>query len=1401
MIPTLRGNNGSFAGLGSVQIQPSSADSTEYQVKQQTSMTQHSYAGGTLPMRQATIPVPVMLHSSGSVMHVQNPNISEIVDMLVSDPTFLFPIGSHTNHIVPTFSLSLDAGKTYDPRQNQDNQTTTTKFQPFELLTGISHERPEIVMLTNFLPLFSKDASNFHSIHSNKMQSAGFHDLQTDAGQYLDAQFQMRSLQSHQLQTHVHSLRHRYPSVNQTLGNRTNDFDNGVKKLKDSSSFLLNAVRMLEDDKKRLDLRNDAFMIKEPDVISRFIAMNFNQLRPSPTSPSGVDMIEVLVSLGNRHSFDFRDCMHDLGYSQKEVQGTFSSTKIWLQTLYELKQAVQNHSLRLLDIDQIHQRNDQSPSNIIKPPVKYFGIAPTVPPLPPVVEIINLPVIGVSQAINTLQAAFTSIYQNAYFKSEEARIVALAHVISREFRYSHGLSLQAVKQALSKYYGFTVAPNGNSTVFDAVIGTFGNNISDFPAHDDNSLAGIAQITPEPGVGVLTFESKFVEGDTGTLSPGGEYYFDKVMTGVTTKGFDTSGCEILAKFTEEQLNQFLVIVDGFNLLMIPARFDPRHNGSASDADANFLGHPNDLTFELVSKLINSNSGKVLTHVEHDRLGAVYARARNDNKLKTILFLYTMSKISRAYGNNVPFLNSDSHNDNTPLVDNLIDRLVTSLETSVPETRSTVQLVTQGLDNGLNTASLTPDSIKHAFKSGTAMTMIIEQFMSGVIDRFRNKSSAIHDGRTRYSGYLDTVVMMIAFDLAISMVARYSNQQIVGMHRGLSGFSQGQPIFAVSQLTTNHAMSYNDVVQRQRGEGDMIRQLLITFTNSLLVLAGMGRSTGNYFNGTHARGKLTDLITALGGDMRMVRMLLNEQQIMLLASNVENIAAAHQLGRAPAPQDHSAAARFTRQNVDRSPMNELVILDESNIPPEMQKAVFGYFSTAEYASQKGYNKKIITVGIPLGFSRILQQKVSIQSQKRSTFSEKRSDIVQVTVYKTDMQNTDIIYRPVRYLFEMSRFPTRFTTYHWLQLHDQPSIADLINAVPTLNFGQGFDRGLRFSSNVDIEYASSVIAGQQGVKNARAAFDDPTYSFLLPTQKVQILHNHIVSQLLEVYIKMMTGLTVSEETYHLSEAPPMADRELLQHLTEYSLAHISERVQVQNQANFAQESAPPTGGVLFSSSSPKNGNPQHGTHADKSQTSPAMSNPAGTAGNMHAEAQFKSSHQQNPSKQTLEQQSKVGSVNASLDSFSHKHVTHVTSALKTVAQLANTMTPLTSTDAYNFRLMCPKQFDRVFNIIVDARDFEIDIKKTLATPYGRRALELLIKHGEVIPSDTPVYLEQQGYRQWQSLVTESVLEGRRPVQGRNVPNINNFKFRERDQTQGDLVTDKYFITIETLEENDDR
>lgn len=1339
-----------------------------------------------------TSPVSSLLTKVSSPISLVKPaaklGISNLVSKVI-DQKLILGLPSWYSIIIPIKPLKMEAGKQYDPRVTQGFVSTTAKFKPYESLTGISQERPEIVMLTNFQPLFNRDVSHNAPYFINAFEDIGQTQFMTDAGRYIDAQYNMRSIQSWNVQQQIKTLKQRYPFVENVLNSSRDEFTQGINKLKDNVNFLLNLVRVLETQKLQLDLRHDLYRVNPTQVVQKYV-QNSSQAVASLGSAAAPHVLSTLVQTSQKQFYDPSDALVDMGFNADQVKNVFSSTKIWSQLLVELKAVLKNHSLKFLDIPSTYYSNDRSATAINQPKVGRFDLAENLPELPALSELVKLQTGNVAKSISLLQPAFTSIYQNVFFKNEEARIAALANLLSREYRYSAGLGDQKVLSVLQNFYGFVPNDSGNQSLFDTVLGRFGNNITDLPAVGDSSLASIAQ-RQVGQIGVLTFESKYIEGDTGTLSPGGEFYFERILEDTSGDRFDTTGIDQLATLLQSHADNFTAFVDGLNLLAVPVNTIRRSIGFGKVFDAHFLSNANEVVHELADQLIHPRTGIAQSHAVNDRLGAIYAQARKDNRVKTLLFLYTLSKISRSYTNNVPFFVSDPGADNTATADYLVKQLVSALETTVPESRTIIQLVTQrGLDKGLNTASLTGNSISHALKTGTQTTRLIEGFMSSVITEFRNKTGALNGSYTRYSGYLDTIIMMMAFDYAIAMVARYSNQQLVGVHRGLNKFSEGQATFAVAQTSTNHLTSFNELSQRINDEQNRMRQMVLTVMNTLNNLGGSMKGVSNYLNSKESIVKLQQISAAVGRDPAVLQLLLNEQQIMLLASTADSLVTAYNSFQYVDNRNgylNTANGGSTRAN------QELAILDESEIPPQMREALYGYFGTGDFASTRGSNKRIMTVGVPLGFAERLKQKVNIKNLKRQSFQNKQSDVLYVTVYKVDITNSDIIYKPIRYLFELSRFPTRFTTSHWLPLKHKPTVTDIINSIPTQCYDSSPSNGTSNSISSGIEYASTAIANNAGVKAARAAFNDESYSFLTSKQKAEILHNHVLSQLLEVYIKLMTGINVAEHSFTLEEMPKHVKDELIKTLTEHSVAHVAGQAKNQK-ATAPQLKKVATPGVLFTTTAKSIQAP----YTMASGIAKLVSSPAVTKSILSAALNVK---QATVIPKTLEQQKQgTTDVGKNLDELSHHNIPAVLAQMKTMTSFSNILSSLSSTDALNYKVLSPKDFDRVFNIIVDPRDFQIDVAKTTETPHGRQALDLLLKSGDVVPV-SPLEQTNIGWlnEKMQVLVATNVLEGRSFPQGRLPRSIDDFKFRDRDKNQGDLITDKYFVTIETFDEEE--
>ena len=113
--------------------------------------------------------------------------------------------------------------------------------------------------------------------------------------------------------------------------------------------------------------------------------------------------------------------------------------------------------------------------------------------------------------------------------------------------------------------------------------------------------------------------------------------------------------------------------------------------------------------------------------------------------------------------------------------------------------------------------------------------------------------------------------------------------------------------------------------------------------------------------------------------------------------------------------------------------------------------------------------------------------------------------------DLLNSDVIYLPKTFLFEASRYPMR-----------------VVDQIPNnvTNIKELFTRNYSF-------YNKSNAKDNGEVSTMVPKLDDEEYSFLNDYEKSQIIENHIISFLLENYLKITTGLVLNETTFNLDTA----------------------------------------------------------------------------------------------------------------------------------------------------------------------------------------------------------------------------------------------------------------------------
>lgn len=1296
MIRTLRAANGASARVGHVQVQSNNDAIASRPVRSLSG----SPSAGALQGSQATIRTPVFERGDDGNVNIVNDSLEGITARLVSGRGTLPSYHSEFNTLTP--------GRSEPTRSATLRPMAARKFEPYERLTGISHDRPEIVMLTNFLPLFN-DAER------TNVPITDVDARLTDAGAFIDTHLQARHLRHSDATRLVRNLRTNFERVKRELEKRRKDFDRSVDSLSDTSNFLLELVRSNGRIKAQLDLRDDTHIVDPGEVIRNY-SMLFSTLGDASNALLGHAVLYLPPT------YSIVDALVKLGYASESVKNVFSSTKVWLQLLVELDGIVRSHSLEFIDADHTAQRRDNNPAHITRSSVKRFNINSQLETLPDLGVLSGVNVNQLPSSVSTIRQAWSSLYTNVLFRSDEAHIAGLINVLSKEFRYSKGLSSGDVQRTLTEHFGYAVQPTGNGAAFDHVIGRAGSSIAEIPTRRTNSLANVASSRPAPDTAVLTFESKYVDGDSGTLTPGGSYYVDRVLRGDGSR-FDVSGIDELAATFGDAYKNFGVIVEGLNLLV--ARVDDPYDGTYAKF-ASILSSPVDLAKHVLHRIVDERTGRAHSRIANDNLGAVYSYAATNDRVKSALFLYTMVKITRTYNPVIPFFHAPLlQGDNTPLADALVSVIVTTLENSVSQSLAGVKLSSERFNR---LPLLSVETVKAALKVGTQVSSFVESIMQTVLLAFRRGDEAMIDRRTRFGGHVDTMIMMVAFDMVLRMLARYDDQTIVAVLTGQSTITQGTSTFVVSRTNAEHSTSMNDLITRLEREVALTHQTVYAVLNTSKKLHESLRNYSNYLNSPSSEEKLRT-VSRLLNDPSLVRMLMSEQQITLLAATTQDLVdRVSQVGSSITDADVDGDGDFDADD-------ELKVLDDSVVSPRLRDAVFGAFGDPAFTSRKGYNKKLMTIGVPLGFAERLKQRVSTSNLKRTTFVDKQSDIVRIAVYKVDMQNSDIVYLPVRFLFELSRFPVR-NDRAYLSVPDSPSFDDVIASIPTRDFGE------RRSQNGDPHYWPS------SPQNAGKLAFDETYAFLTNAEKDEIVRNHVMSYLCEVYIKLLTGIGVGDHNYDVVDRPNEPDVGFVKMVTDHFIERAADSFASSTGQGRSKRSM--SGGVLFSTTA-----------------SPERSSKFSYAV---------------PTK-TLEA-SRTRPLRSNVSTVSHRNASTVLHGLRTISAFSRMLTPMSTVDSVTRRIVSPKQFDRVFNVVIDPDDFEIDYAATTATPHGKQSLEQLIRVGDVVRDDS----------------SRGTTAGFRRASDRSAleRSTGRYRFRDRDRTQGDIAFEKYFVSVETYSED---
>lgn len=1300
--------------------------------------------------------------------------------------------------------------------KNSSNWTrrrpSTRQYDAIEDLSGITRQRPEIIMVTEFHPLFQKErVVDYDDYWSAYWWARSYSRSQlTDHGKFADAKFNIDSINRSaigRIWQRIWRAQRGGEAMRRKLTQQRQNFLIKIRNMRRTANFMLQLLRVIENNKDLFDLRDVRHTAK-------FSSNNHQEYKTGqitiPNDKSQYSRSEFLdFTEKNLPAYNsIARTLEQYGFSRTSVDTKFTSTKIWCQAVNEFKMMMEHHSQGLIDRTSYVNQNDQHPTALPAPWTHtrlglYESLGTTS--IPSVTSITQALPEDLYSIIKNVSTAYWHLGWN-YGLNNSTKIAAWLWLFSKEFRFSNGLVKQEVRAALRNGFGYNVSSVTNDNIFDVIFGERTYAVDQAPATIGRDLYSLAYERPNTSTIVMNFESKYLEGHSGILTPGSEYYIDDVLDNFGDQfrpteptnpeaqksdyQFNTTRLRGFVKRLDETRTNLDAVANGMNFL---AHW--RDDDRKSEHWERGIAHPPTFYLWMTSTFVDLKKHKMDMKYSSDTMTALLHLAAGDRNLKSAIFTYLMQRIKQR-GTSSSARGAQTGRGDYSLTSQNIDYIIYYTRRNVRKAKLYTRYIPLHHNSSLGN-NISETSIRYLFSSRNSPTwQKIEEIFHKIYSAMKDRHQVLSGDRTRYSGTLDTVMMMLAFDTLVSIFEKYSDLRVNTSQRNIAYAYSAQrsrsstSYFLIQRqpINTNDARrEYNKVMSRLFAERARSIRGYIALVSTIDVLRGNMQAMVNYLESQNTRKSVNQLISLTPGfeDPRFLRLLFNQQQMMLVVSNIYDTT--QHLRRFYLSPDMDGDGDSEQDDL-------FVVLDENVVTPHIRRLFMTTFGDQRFADHKGNNKQILTVGLPLGFVEKFNQLIDTEDSSAKPFRAKQNDIVKLKVYKTDMRHPEIIFKPQEFLFEMSRFPVRVGAAH-LKLKPTATFDDVINAVATRDLLQdphtnGDTIYYGDTSDADINTEGYRPTSAQ-VKQALSGED---YEFLDEGEKRDILTNTVLSYMLELYIKVMTDLNIHDYKFHMrpEDVTRRISDELVQDMVRTSL---TDAIGSNEGAQLAGRIANQSGGRVVKAQRRRSSRSgkinQRGRLFGRNNWSSQMTR-SGIAGSGQAEGitKGKTSRRERLRRNGQPRLLQPDTINDLLSRMSPQQTPRVLADLRSINQLANTYNPLTDPDAAARTYFSPRRYDRVFNIIVDPDDFEIDVDKTLATPYGRAVMEELLRDGEVEDLRFGNYRHSRYaslLRRWRQHLIQ---------RGQWSPIYSQ---RHRDKGEGDIIFEKWFVTVETYGEAD--
>ena len=1033
------------------------------------------------------------------------------------------------------------------------NDSTPQKpLSEFEKLTNISDSRPEIIALTDFHPLYvQKNAA------------------QTEHGNLFDVYVQtMRQIENDAIA--INSLKN-----NEIIKKRNESLKQSVSSLTDVTKSVYQILKRIELDRKRLNLFNEVYDFSAIEFVKKEITEDSKTdkdlLKDYCTGFFITGKTSLLKTLSTLNKIDTNDL------------SKFSSTKLWLMLVKEIQHLlnfyVSENSYADSNDKSIPQRSDSdknlsiflefekevlgtnlavnSELNLDLSIVGDPGVKRSDDSAAYVEESVKMANDEVVNAILFKEEVerFVNIFTalNSSLKIEnlgKSKIIAVIfNSICKEIRISSCYDPSSAKLAGALNFfntslpGLRTATNDKSANYDfleKVIGSVNSNdriYSPVSANYQNSLKGLSFLLTNDK-SVLTLEEsenqtiKSEKGKFPNIVDAGSYIYseERLVEFVDSNGnYDLSSrANLLGKKLSDLDLHFSTIA--CDLGMLSTKDSQVFN---KDFSPSYVSTDPNIFFNKIFDVLNANLNKAEWDFNNPNLGVTsflkHIGKTNPSYIELKSYVYLMVHFYNLSANtdfegfdNAMFgslMKKGSNYANLPqeIKDDIqqiglinIDAYVEKKITAKQANAQIQAILGEGEFSWLPCRYETPQAFGKALRNHPIFKLIanVLKEVEKVLFTYTSGNSS---GLTRFNGVSFETIKLMTFEALVRCInlMERSDVRAWSMTEAGDGFISSLPESLdkglakktwqwISYVQLPHKSSDSSIYapfaaapirMKIIEEISYLNAAIITALNTIKTLKkGIddSLSTINSLTG----GELSYLSQYVGGKEKL-KFLLSKNQLSLLLSNLEDM--------------NSSVERFS-SGVNTSNVyfnNHLETLSHSD---KMVKVLKTFFNDQEFTKVKGYNKKIITIGLAQNLIKSMLTQIQLEK-----LTNKHDDIIKVSIYKMDLLNNDIVYLPKTFLFEASRYPVR-----------------IVDAIPNdiTDIKQLLTRNYSF-------YNKSNAEDNGEVSTMAPTLDSEEYNFLDASEKTQIIENHIISFLLENYLKITTGLVLNETTFNLDNA----------------------------------------------------------------------------------------------------------------------------------------------------------------------------------------------------------------------------------------------------------------------------